>query len=283
MKSIGQLFVGLLSAAGSSLLVLAAVTLSIVEGQVQVLPLPVTSTLPPQPQETDAVLPTQANTPTRAAPTPTPSCDLPAGWRVYTIQSGDTLAGLAEKYGIEKEDLYKKNCLENDTLLPGYKLYIPPAVGTSSVTPTLATTQTLNPTLTATLTSTLTSEPQCGPPPGWTTYVVRTGDNLYRIGLAYGGVTAQHLMWANCLSGETIRVGQRIYVPNVVPRFPTRTPTPTEEPEPPKPTALPTAQPTAEVPTEQPTVQPTEQPTEQPTVQPTDMPAEASPEPSSIP
>ncbi|NQU30601.1 MAG: LysM peptidoglycan-binding domain-containing protein, partial [Anaerolineae bacterium] len=60
----------------------------------------------------------------------------------------------------------------------------------------------------------------CGVPAGWITYTVKSGDNLFRIGLAYR-VTVADLQSANCLGYSTgIIIGKNIYVPNV----PTSTP-----------------------------------------------------------
>lgn len=76
----------------------------------------------------------------------------------------------------------------------------------------------------ATLAPTVPPQPpsECGPPASWTIYIVQPGDTLYRIGQAYG-VTVDQLIFANCLVSTTIRAGQQLWVPNVVPQFPTAT------------------------------------------------------------
>jgi LysM repeat protein len=54
----------------------------------------------------------------------------------------------------------------------------------------------------------------CGPPSGWVQYTVVAGDNLYRLGIAFG-VSVSDLQWANCIgSSTTIRAGSNLWVPN---------------------------------------------------------------------
>jgi LysM repeat protein len=47
---------------------------------------------------------------------------------LYTIQKGDTLFGLAQKFNSSVEDLKKVNHLESDLIITGQKLIIPPLV-----------------------------------------------------------------------------------------------------------------------------------------------------------
>jgi LysM repeat protein len=234
------------------------------------------------------ILPTRTPTdPNAATPTPPPgtptlvalqptACPTPRGWRVYTIQPGDTLEGLAEQSGLSAAELRRSNCLSGVTLIPNAILYLPQARGaTASPTarPTLLPTlpPTLPPTLTATLrpSSTLVA---CGPPPGWIVYVVRRGDTLFRLSIAYG-VSMDMLRAANCMSGTGLIAGQTLYVPNVITRTPAVTspppsatpqPEPTETSAPPSDTPVPpteTVAPTATTPPATETVAPTEAPT----------------------
>lgn len=278
MKSIGQLFVGLITAIASSLIVLSAVLLSAIEGQLPIALVFPTNTPQVVVQELNPIETVEVNTPTLPPPpTATPSCAYPKGWVAYVILSGDTLESLAEKSGTTVEDLYTGNCLEGKSLVISAKLYLPPPP-TVTVTPTKTNQPTEAQAASPTFTVTPTALSQC-PPAGWVSYVVKAGDNLYRIGLAYG-VTVDLLMSANCLTSENIRTGQVLYVPNVKPRLPTSTATPTEAPPPPKPTQKPSPVPTV-APTIEPTVAPTVEPTAEPTIEPTMAPtAEPSVEPT---
>ncbi|HET90925.1 MAG TPA: LysM peptidoglycan-binding domain-containing protein, partial [Chloroflexi bacterium] len=54
--------------------------------------------------------------------------------------------------------------------------------------------------------------PSCQPPAGWTIYIVRAGDTLYRLALQ-SNTTELALMQANCLNTPAIYSGQRLYLP----------------------------------------------------------------------
>jgi LysM repeat protein len=271
MKSVGQLFLGLLTALASSLLVIAAASLSLLEGG--------GFRAAQQPTNTVAANVTRLATSvfieataTLIPQTPTPSCSYPQGWIAYTILQSDTLSKLAADWGVSADVLYEKNCLLSESLVVGSTLYHPEKATPTATLTSLATTPV--PAVTVTGTATATRE-QCGPPPGWVPYYVKQGDNLYRVGLAYG-ITVDLLKYANCLTNDNLRVGQRLYVPNVAPRVPTATPTPTKEPPPPPPasatpitpTNTPKLPPTVAPPTDIPTIIFTEVPTEIPSTAP---------------
>lgn len=234
-------------------------------------PSPVPPSLTPSPTETASAT---------AALTPTPtSCPPPEGWYTVVVQSGDTLASLAQKYGGTAAALAEANCVQNETLTPGSLFYVP---GLPTTAPTVVT---------------------CGPLASWTTYTVRAGDTLFRISQLFRTTVAQ-LRSANCLgSTDTIRVGQRLYVPNVPvstsPPQPTGVPTvqpiptdaaspvPTTLPPPDTDTPVPTLEtpPTAAPPTDTPPASPTATtppplPTEAPTVVAPTEPIPPSPQPT---
>ncbi|MCX7682058.1 MAG: LysM peptidoglycan-binding domain-containing protein [Anaerolineae bacterium] len=103
-------------------------------------------------------------------------------------------------------------------LSPSPTFFLPTMTGTPSPLST-ETTETPFPAPPATetaapLTPTPSSPllPVCQPPAGWTVYIVRPGDTLYRLGLRTG-VAALVLAEANCLSTLTIYAGQRLYLP----------------------------------------------------------------------
>lgn len=232
MKSLGQLLIGLLSAAASSLLLLAAVSLSLVEGQIEISQ-SVSPSLSPEPGTSAPVTlitftPTlqsasaaeTAPPPARPTKTQTPQrtlCPAPPGWEPYLIQTGDDVQEIADRVGISPDQILQGNCMISETLLPGAVLYLPDIDPTLTVPPALPTAV------------------RCGPPRGWTRYTVQPKDNLFRLAQAFG-VTVQQLQAANCMSGTTIIAGSRIYVPNVSTRTPDATstsiPTSTFTPEP---------------------------------------------------
>jgi LysM repeat protein len=187
---------------------------------------------------------------TATPPLPFASCPLRPGWIKYQLKAGDTLPALAEARGIPLEELMTGKCLVSQAFNPGTYIHLPPlpATSTASTTPTLS----LTPSSTAALTFT---PARCVPPRGWVLYTVRPGDTLYQISLSYG-TSVYELKRANCLTSDRIITGDRIYVPNVRPRY---TATLSFTPQPP--TATRTPAPPTLTPTRTRTLTPTLSPT----------------------
>lgn len=239
MNAVRQVLLGLLSAVGSSLLVVAAMSLALAEG---IRPVAVIPILTNTPSLTLAVTLAPAATTTTPAPgltvEPTETrpflltatveqptiCAVPANWQPYIVQYGDRLEDLAVQYGTTVEEIIQANCMDSASLVPGVVLYLPKLLATATVTVTL----TVPP-----IVYQPTPAP-CGPPLGWVRYTVQRGDTLYQISQSFG-VSLYQLRRANCLSGSYIQAGAQLWVPNV----PTRTPVPTR-------TSLPTATSTPE-------------------------------------
>ena len=276
MKDTRQVLLGILAAIVSAGLLFGSLSLALVEGNMRraMVPTqtwPASPTPPPPgftPSPTYTPAPGQAVTSTLTptatltmTPMPTSACNYPPGWSPVTVQPGDTLDSLADFYGTTPEELMAGNCLLTNNLIPDTILYVPVISPTEPVV-------------------------ECGPPPGWVFYTVRLGDTLWSLA-QYFDVTVADLMYANCLTSDQIRVGQKLYVPNIpTPTFvipptnpPTRTPTqfptltitPTSTPVIIIPTLTPTASPTS-TPTPTTTPMPTPTPTNTPTVTPTATP-----------
>lgn len=279
MMILRQLGLGLLIAFVSIFLVLGALSMASAEGLLLATPTQAptaTMGIPVAGEDTPTPHPT-------ATPIPPTQCPPPKGWEPIAIQEGDTLDTFAALYGLPKADIIAANCLISETLLPGSNLYVPP-LPTPTNTPKPPQEQ---PVSQATATQVLPTVRTCGMPSGWTTYTVKSGDNLFRLSLAFG-TTVARLMDVNCLPSTYIQAGQVIFVPNVATQTPQRTATftkvpptntarpPTNTPVPPTNTAAPPTNtpvtpsltpdtPTIEVPTEV-TPDPT---TAEPTVAPT--------------
>lgn len=176
-----------------------------------------TSTATETPTQTITLTPSP--TLTRTSTEDTGNCEPPSGWFAYTVKTGDTLNELAAEAGIDPQALADANCLAESRLVPGSTLYLPPAQ--SSSTPF-----------------------RCGPPANWVIYIVQPGDTLYNISLRVGA-TVNQLIDANCISSDSLRIGQQLYVP----RQPAPIPSPTKPPAAtkvpiPTSTPIPTATPT---------------------------------------
>lgn len=96
----------------------------------------------------------------------------------YKVQSGDTLWGIARKFGISVDDLKKANNLTSNTLTIGQLLYIPGSE-----------------------TSTVENE----------IYTVKSGDTLYGIAQKYN-ITVDELKRLNNLTSNTLQIGQKLIV-----------------------------------------------------------------------
>lgn len=201
MKNLREIFTGVLFALLTALIVLGALTLSLVEGMAA----------PTLPTETPFELPTYllAQTPIpidigTITPTATTTCPKPAGWVEYVVQFGDDFDRLALEAGLSAAELREANCLLSTELVPGTVLFLPQ--------PDQAVSNTPSPTVT---------ESRCGPPAGWILYRIQAEDTLFRISLNYG-VSVPQLQYANCMGSSTLlRVGDTLYVPNVATRTPT--------------------------------------------------------------
>ena len=176
-----------------------------------------TSTPTKKPSATATLSPTMTTTKTQV--TYTAACDPPPGWVAYTVKPGDTLNKVSAAAGIPPQDLADANCLVESRLVPGSTLYIPP----------------VQPSATAV---------RCGAPSNWVFYIVQPGDTLFNIAQRVNSTVSQ-LKYANCLTSDYIRSGQKLYVPFqpapiASPTFPFETTQPPTATNTPAPTATPT-------------------------------------------
>lgn len=110
---------------------------------------------------------------------------------VYVVRPGDTATGIAQRKGVTLDALLRANQLDRSSVIyVGQELTIPG--GTVAAT----------------------AAASAAPPPGngGTVYTVRSGDTLSGIATRHG-VTVAQLRAVNALSGDLIRVGQALVIP----------------------------------------------------------------------
>lgn len=127
-----------------------------------------------------------------AAPTPVPTETPEAKTIPYTVQPGDTVSTVAEKFGITSQELREINLLANDALQVGQVLRVPNAPG-------------------------VTAEGLPTPTPEPFTYTVGEGDTLFSIALKFE-VSPNEIVAANTLADpNAVFVGQQLLIPGYQP------------------------------------------------------------------
>jgi spore germination protein len=127
---------------------------------------------------------------TAVPPQPTAQTDA-SGQTIHVVAPGDTLFSISQQYGVSQEAIIAANGLTNpNNLVVGQQLIIP-APGTTPATPV----------------------PPTAVPGTEQVYTVRPGDNLFRIGLAYGCTVDQLSAYNNIPAPYTIFVGDQIRIP----------------------------------------------------------------------
>ncbi|WP_156874779.1 LysM peptidoglycan-binding domain-containing protein [Thermodesulfobacterium hveragerdense] len=114
----------------------------------------------------------------------------------YKVQKGDTLYGIAKKFGVSVEELKKLNQLKTPQLKPGQTIKI-----VSTKTNSEAKTST----------SSKNNLVQTSLPESPSVYVVKKGDTLFSIAKKFG-ISVEDLKRINQLSGNSLRVGQTLIV-----------------------------------------------------------------------
>lgn len=159
-----------------------------------------TSTLPP------GITPS-ATIPPPASPTPDDLSDLP-GRIQYTVQSGDTVSGIAVRYSSRVSAIIRLNNLdESGFILIGQQLIIPvPVVPTATLPPF----PTPTPIGTAPVDTAILNGPTVN---GIGTYIMQPGDTLEAVARRYQ-VTVQYLARLNgIVNPNRLVIGQRLLVP----------------------------------------------------------------------
>ena len=144
----------------------------------------VTPTLPPS--TLTPTLPPTTPTPTTSAATsaaPTPTSP-PTGYVTHVVQRGENLFRIALRYGTTVQAIASANGIANPALIRAGQTLKIPSTGTGST-----------------------------PPAGGSTYVVKRGDNLFRIALRYNMNYVQLAQYNGIANPARIYVGQILRIP----------------------------------------------------------------------
>ncbi|MBN2301986.1 MAG: LysM peptidoglycan-binding domain-containing protein [Lentisphaerae bacterium] len=153
--------------------------------------------------ESAVVMPPDASLPQAKLPPPSSATgsasQISSGKRMmYVIEKGDTLSGIAKKFGVSVNDIVELNALTNPNMIRlGRTLVLPgaPDIGSAKLTENKET----KPQSFALQTPTRT-------------YVVKRGDTLSGIALRHG-TSVDSLMRANGIATDRILIGQELTIP----------------------------------------------------------------------
>lgn len=143
-----------------------------------------------------------------------PNCPVPAGWLGYVVVSGDTLGAIADNINSTAALIQQNNCLTDETILVGQRLYLPSlpagAAPISTSAPNIIVTSGI--------------PVNCTTPAGWQPYTIVAGDTLGALADSINS-SVTILQSANCVTNtEVIYVGQVIYLPVLPANVPTSLP-----------------------------------------------------------
>lgn len=108
----------------------------------------------------------------------------------YTVEKGDTLYGIANKFSTTVQAIKTLNNLTTNTLLPGQQVYIPASSATTPTTPTTP------------------QEPETP----YLIYTVQRGDSLWKISQKYG-IPVNDIIAFNNLSSVNLQIGDELRIP----------------------------------------------------------------------
>jgi LysM repeat protein len=132
----------------------------------------------------------------------------PSATTRYSIQKGDTIGGIAAKFGISTQTLLSANGLGWSSIIyAGHTLAIPGSSTVAAVSPTVITPIVESPAPTAAPTASPTATAA-------RSYVIAAGDTVSKIAAKFG-VTAQAILTANALNWSSIiYAGRSITIPS---------------------------------------------------------------------
>jgi membrane-bound lytic murein transglycosylase D len=176
----------------------------------------------PQPQYTLPSEPVLASSAQSATPSGTPKVVYEEEWKSHKVRRGESLGGIADKYGVSLAQLKKWNKIKGSVIHPGQKLKVQhktrkvvyrqeeqtaaqkPQEAAPAVSEESATAQTGEQQVEA-------EEKRVSSPPRYKYYTIQRGDTLYKIAARHEGVTVDDIKTLNSgLREHKLVVGQKI-------------------------------------------------------------------------
>ncbi|OJG89214.1 hypothetical protein RV16_GL002286 [Enterococcus saccharolyticus] len=147
---------------------------------------------------------TNTNTSTQNKPSTPPTPSTPskptANGQNYTVQSGDSVWLIADRYGMTMDELCSLNGIQNNFIYPGQKLIVSKGDATSTNKPSQPTTQQNKPSIPSTPTTN-----------NGATYTVQSGDSVWLVANKYS-MTMDELCSLNGIQNNFIYPGQTLKV-----------------------------------------------------------------------
>jgi peptidoglycan endopeptidase LytF len=142
-----------------------------------------------------------------ALTTPPPAAPAQPAIRTYIVRKGDSLWKIAQTEGVSMGDLARINNLTKTSMLQiGQKLQIPQAIKSEPVTTAAASV------LPASADASLAPSSLPASAASGDLYVVKSGDTLWKLARQHH-ITVAAIKQANSLSGDTLKIGQKIRIP----------------------------------------------------------------------
>lgn len=136
---------------------------------------------------------------------------------IYTIQSGDYLGKIAQKFGVKVSDIQAWNGLSNTNITAGKTLVIwtgkKPSASSQTSQPKASSTTTKPATQSSSSNSTSTAAFNAKDYTLVETYTVKSGDNPYNIAKRYSWATADEILkWNNISDPSKLQIGQKLKI-----------------------------------------------------------------------
>lgn len=123
------------------------------------------------------------------APAPAPTTEVQRATFTYSVQSGDSLSGIAGRFGVTVDVIRTANGLTSDIIRTGQLLTIPNGTNAPTQTPTAQNTIT------------------------FTTHSVVSGDNIWNLSVKYGIPQTELLRANNLTTSSTLSIAQKLTIP----------------------------------------------------------------------